>query len=905
VSLTPGTRLGDYEILSALGAGGMGEVYRAKDATLGRDVAIKVLPVSVADDAERLARFEREAKLLASLSHANIAQVYGLGQSDGAGAAPGDHRPRRFLVMELAPGDDLTLRLGRGPIPLDEALPMAIQAALALEAAHERGIVHRDLKPANIKVSAEGAVKVLDFGLAKALGPDAANGSSDAMNSPTLTAAAFAAGYGGPGTEMGVILGTAAYMSPEQARGREADKRADIWAFGVVFFEMLSGARLFQGETISDTLAAVLRQDVPWTRLPAATPKEIVRLLRRCLERDRKNRLHDIADARIVLEEVARGGAADDPAPAVPVSNGRSRWLLVAAVAAAMFALGLIGGRYTAPSAPAAAGTGMVRLVVPMPSGVIDATEPAVAPDGSFVVFVGRTRTRGQQLYRQRLDQSAPEAIPRTDGAAQPFVSANGRWIAFRKNNHLMKIAVDGGEPLDITAIAQSGPGAVWLADETILFGPSWLSALTAVSPDGGTTRSVSTLDTARGEIGHWYPNALPGGRHVLMTVWVKGAGVNDAEIAVLDLQTGRHTILLKGAEGRYLAPGFITFFRAGAYHAVRFEPATLTASGDPVRILDDAYGNTPEGDVLQAGLSAGGTFAYVSGPAIPTRELTWMSAGGQMDALPFSPRAYNGADVTRAGTRAAVAAQEAGRYVLRILDLNRGTDDALDLPGSNWSPTWHPDGDRLAFQSMRKGDFDVYWKDVTTSAAAEPLLVTDLDELPEAFLPDGQSLIVYQSGTDGQYLPKLMPLSPPGEPVTLVPFNAARATISRDGALMAFRSPRTGTMEIYVQPIVPGAVAERVSTAGGIAVAWSRDRDELYYLRPPEIVAVPYRLDGGRFRGGTERVWSRVDGDYSEAVFSIGPEGRLLVAYAKDRVPREIRVIVNWQQEIAGKLGK
>src|SRR5688572_4740130 len=361
MTLTPGTRIGTYEVLAKLGEGGMGEVYRARDTALGREVAIKVLPAAVAADPERLSRFEREAKLLASLSHANIAQVYGLEKTtpfDGAqGAVRGS---RTALVMELVPGDDLTARISRGAIPLADALPIAIQIAQALEAAHERGIVHRDLKPANIKVTDDGAVKVLDFGLAKALAPEGTGATADAMNSPTLTAQATAAG---------IILGTAAYMSPEQARGRDADKRADVWAFGVVLFEMLSGSRLFTGETISDTLAAVLRQDLPWSALPPDLPAEIRRLLRRTLERDRRNRLHDIADARIVLEEVARGGGRDVVATAAagPAPDSRRRLMAAAGVVAAL-ALGFSAGRWSTP-APVTVETSTIRLVIPMPPG--------------------------------------------------------------------------------------------------------------------------------------------------------------------------------------------------------------------------------------------------------------------------------------------------------------------------------------------------------------------------------------------------------------------------------------------------------------------------------------------------------------------------------------------------------
>ena len=888
MSLTAGSQLGSYEILGPLGAGGMGEVYRGRDTKLGREVALKILPASVANDPDRLARFEREAKLLASLSHANIAQIYGLEE-----AAAGDARPTRVLVMELAAGEDLTARIDRGPLPLDEAIAIGIQVTQALEAAHDRGIVHRDLKPANIKVSADGAVKVLDFGLAKAFTGSDDPSSDVAMNSPTLTAQATAAG---------VILGTAAYMSPEQARGREADKRADVWAFGVVLMEMLTGARLFHSETISDTLAAVLRQDISWTALPSGTPAEIRRLLRRCLERDRKNRLHDIADARIVLEEVARGVEGDAPAVVPAAKSGPARWVIGAAFAG-VFAVGLLGGRLVAPSTDVDAGADVVRLVVPAPRGVTNVSAPAVSPDGRFVVFVGQRGSADRQLYIQHIDESAPRAVARTDGAAEPFVSPDSRWIAFRRQHHLEKIAVAGGEPLTITDAEANTPGSAWLPNGTILYATSWLGPISAVSGDGGTGRALTTVDAANGEKGHWYPSALPDGRHALFTVWKTGAGLNDAEVALLDVTTGQHRILFKGAEARYLAPGFIVFFRAGAYHAIRFDPVALQVSGDAAPVLNDALGNSPAGDVLSTDLAAMGTLAYVSGPTLPPSRLTWISQGGRAEPLPFPERAYDETRVAPDGTRAAAGVLEAGRYVLRMLDFTRRTDDAFDLPGSNWNPTWHPDSKRLAFRSMRKGDFDAYWKDLTTTGEAEPLLVTDRDDTVQDFTPDGRSAIVVQSEPDGRYLPKLMPLSPPGELTTLSPWRVTAIRLSRDGALVAMVSPHTGTDEVYVQPLAGGAAAERVSTKGGRQAAWSRDGRDLLYLRPPDIMAVTVRNDGGRIHMVNERVWARVDGDVADNIFDVAPDGRVIVGLATEPVAREIRVVINWSREVARKL--
>jgi len=882
MTLRAGGRLGPYEIVSPLGQGGMGEVYRARDPRLGRDVALKVLPDLVARDKERLARFEREAKLLASLAHPNIAAVHALEEIDG----------RPVLVMELAPGEDLSVRVDRGPIPIDETLPIAIQIASAFEAAHEKGIVHRDLKPSNVKLGADGAVKVLDFGLAKAFGPETAE-SSSAMDSPTLTAQATAAG---------VILGTAAYMSPEQARGRTADKRADIWAFGVVLHEMLTGTRLFQGETISDTLAAVLRQEIDFSALPTGTPTELTRLLRRCLERDRRNRLHDLADARIVLQEIARGDGAASP-PAVVTRSLSAKWAVFALVALAALGAGAMLGRLSTGRSTAGPDTAPTFFTVSAPQGVTLVNRAAISADGSFVVFRGFTGTR-TDLYIQRLNEFTARRLDRTEGASGPFISPDGRWIGFHRNNALEKISTDGGDPLPLASSNPFGTGVLWARGDRLILQPSWVSGLAALEPGAGTPHGLTTADASRRERAHWFPRPLPGGQHVLFTIMNRASGVNDAAVAVLDLATGVPRVILENAfDACYLPPGYLLFLRAGSYHAIRFDIRTQTVAGDPIRVLDDARGILPDGEMSALTVSDTGTLAYVFGPRLPETRLTWVADGGKLEELPFPARVYTDLSLSKDGRMAAAGMIESGRYLLRMLNLDRGTDPVLDLPGSNWSASWHPDGRHLAIQSLRKGDYDLYIKDLASNEPPAEFLVTDFDDQLLAFVPpDGKSLIVSQSTEDGRYPVYLVGFPDRTKRKTLSEKTVDLVSPSPDGRWLAVVRAR-GRQEVYVRPLFKDGPEEPVSARGGQAVAWLPRTHELLYARPPEILAVAYREDDGRFVPLRERVFARVDGIDPDDIFDVGPDGRVLVSIpTTPPAPAQIRVIIGFDRELERK---
>ncbi len=615
--LDAGTRLGQYEVLAPLGSGGMGEVYRARDTKLGRDVALKVLPDAFTLDRERIARFKREAQVLASLNHPNIAAIYGVEDSTNVHA----------LVLELVEGQTLADRIAHGPVPLDEAIAIAGQIADALEAAHEQGVIHRDLKPANIALRPDGTVKVLDFGLAKAL--EAAPGSSDPSLSPTITTPAM--------TQMGVILGTAAYMSPEQARGRSVDHRADIWAFGVVLFEMLTGQRLHPGETVSDTLASVLKTEPSWNALPPATPSSLRRVLRSCLEKDPRRRLQAIGDRRLLVDD-----------PVQPTAMSGSPGVIIAAVAvAAVLAVALLTLSVVHFREPVAVATSLpvARVAIALPSESEVAREiPALAlsPDGTKLTYVATQGTAAPQLFLRALDGTAAKAIAGTEGAYSPFFSPDGQWIGFFAQGKLKKVPPAGGAA-QVLCDAPSGVGGNWAVDDTIYFVPFNTAGVWRVAASGGTPEEVTKLDRSKGEVGHRWPQALPGGKGLIFTVWV-GPGWDEKSLQLHVLATGERRVLSQGASsGRYVASGHLVYNRDGAQNlmALPFDLARLQVTGGPaVALAEQVWEGGAEG--AQFAVSDAGTMAYVpSHPRRYERRLVWVDRQGRVEPLLASPRPY------------------------------------------------------------------------------------------------------------------------------------------------------------------------------------------------------------------------------------------------------------------------
>jgi serine/threonine-protein kinase len=880
MSLPPGTRLGAYEIVSVLGAGGMGEVYRARDARLGRDVAIKVMPDLFVRDAERLARFEREARTLASLNHPNIAAIYGMERVESVSPSGESGSDGQALIMELVDGEDLAAVLARGAVPLADALPIARQIAQALEAAHDLGIVHRDLKPANIKVRPDGTVKVLDFGLAKAMDPAGA-ASGSLANSPTLTS---------PATELGMILGTAAYMSPEQARGKAVDRRSDVWAFGVVLYEMLTGRRAFRGHEVSDVLASVLKDTLPFDVLPADTPPSIRRLLRRCLEKDRAERLDSMAAARLDIAD-SLSSKADAPAPETLVSSRtRRRTLVGATLILAGLALGIAAGWTMFRSTPAPASR-TIRFSVPLPDGV-PTTAVAITSAGDTIVY------QADRLYVRGLGDAEARPLPGTDGGRNLFVSHDGKWAGFYVDGTIRKVGLAGGDPLTIADAAELTPGAGWGVGNSVIFSGGWNGPLLSVSAEGGgKPTAISTVDATNGELGHWWPEVLPGDKTVLFTTWMRGAGINDSRIAALDLATGTHRVLMPGAAGKYVSSGHLLYFHAGAFHVVPFDPATLRATGEPRTVLPDIQPLAPNGSPAKPVSVSRDVLAYLAGPLYPERQLAWVTPGGVVEPLGFPSRQFETVDLSRDGRRVAVSRVEGGTYGLWLYDIARQTEERVETPGSNFGPRWSPAGNFVTFTGMRNGHFDVLTLGLT-DGAVRPLIAEPYDQTPEAVSSDGTRMVLREYLEDGSSMLAIADVDRPNERKRL-PWSAgsvSRVELSPDDKWMAVDTGASGRPEIIVYSFPAGAAPVRVSPRGGSDPQWSPSGSKLFYRRGEELVAVTYTTIGGRFSVVREDTVLRLSGF---SLVGIAPDGRFLIAKELPGQTSRLQVVVNWIGEL------
>jgi hypothetical protein len=836
-----GTTLSHFRITDRLGEGGMGEVYRGEDTRLGRSVAVKVLPGTFVADPERLARFEREARLLASLSHPNIAAIHDVGQDGGT----------HFLVMELAPGETLAARLARGPMPLDEALAVAAQVSDAVAAAHEQGIVHRDLKPGNVMVTADGAVKVLDFGLAKAVAPETLSGSGpDLSQSPTLAH---------PGTLAGVLLGTAAYMSPEQAKGRTVDRRTDVWAFGCVLFEMLSGRPAFAGEAVAETLAAVLRAEPEWSLLPAGTPGGVVSVLRRCLEKDPRRRLHDVSDARLLLEEARTEGPAGAPtSAAAPL---RRPWREALAWTLAALAVAMAGVFAWRSALPSGAGEPLTRLSMTLPAPQVlaftDVPILALSPDGRTLAFSAIDTASGQTMvYVRPFDQVEARPVAGTEDGTSPFFSPDGASLAFFAEGRLKKVPVAGG-PTVALADAPSPRGGVWAPDGSIVYSPEYTSGLWRIPAAGGVGEPLVALEGEKGERTFRWPGLVAGGRAILYTVGDLDSPNNydHARIEAYALESGERRVLVDGANmARFAPPDRLVYCLAGILYSVSFDPARLEIRGEPTPVVEGVAGDPSSGAYYFA-LAGDGTLAFVPGAAGQRESfLTLLDRQGKASRLPLSPRGFLQPRFSPDGKRLAftVGSGTVGAdgdvwvYALDSQSLSR-----LTFGGRSNYPAWSPDGRELSYSDLR--DEVVLTKPADGSGAArQETPPSSLPTLPEAWSSDGRTLAFMRLGPSTDVY-----LVTEGEEARLFEKDAACVSFSPDGRFIAYASPAAGRSSVFVRP-VSGEGKWQVSPDAGGYPWWSRDGRTLYYIDigAPErpLVAVDV-TPGETFHAGPPRV--------------------------------------------------
>ena len=872
MSLSPGTKLAHYEILEPIGKGGMGEVYRARDGKLGRDVAIKVLPEEFAKDEERLRRFQREAKVLASLNHPNIASIYGLEQSEST----------HYLVLELVPGETLAERISRGPIPLEEALDIATQMAEALEEAHEQGIVHRDLKPANVKQTEDGKIKVLDFGLAKVFQEETPD--ADSSMSPTLTRDA---------TRVGVILGTAAYMSPEQAKGKKVDKRTDIFAFGAVLYEMLTGKRAFVGGDVSDTLAAVLRAEPDLDQLPAVTPANVRRLLRRSLRKNPRERLADIRDARLEIDEEEVQSQSEVTGAGI----SRRPWGF------AFFGL-LLGAIVTFTFVPPGSAPAplVTRYTLEPLSPLGDPGPPAWSPDGTLLVYPASVNGVTQLASWVRAENEH-SPLRGTAGAAYPFFSPDGEWIAFFADGSLKKVPVTGG-PSQTLCPAGDRYGGSWGSDDTIVFASRSAPGLMRVSADGGEPQAITSPS---GELRHTWPQWLPGGDAVLFTV-TQGGPVSDKEVAIVSLESGKTEILLEGTYARFAPSGHLIFGRDASLWAVSFDADGLRVTGTPTPVIEGVQVNAG-GGLAFFDLASDGALVYWTGTTSESFLARIDRQGeitdfGELDHGPrFGElRSFRSPRFSPEGSRIAVVLEED----VWTLDTARGIFNRLTVSGGVRQPVWTPDGSRVTYIGQ---DNSIY--SMRADASGDPEELVGVAEGGFFFLgtwaPDGETLTLFDAAPPSQMYALHKGGSIEAIRSSPTPFNERFPEISPDGRWLVYASDETGEFEIYLQPYPGPGERIRVSLDGGRQPSWARDGREIFFFsRAHELMGASFDRSTSSLSLGTPQVIldeipfvlsdSPVRREYDPA-----PDGESFVMALSPAAEgtSELHVVLNWLSEL------
>ena len=891
MALTAGTRLGLYEITAQIGSGGMGEVYRARDTKLDRDVAIKVLPDDVAANPDRLARFEREAKTLAALNHPNIAIIHGFEEVHGIQA----------LVMELVEGPTLADRIAQGPLPLDQALPIAHQIAEALEAAHERGVVHRDLKPANIKLTPADDVKVLDFGLAKSVQQP----TPVSPDGPTLAT---------PGgvTDIGLVVGTAAYMSPEQSRGWPVDSRTDIWAFGCVLFEMLTGQRPFAAANVSDTIAALLRSEPEWTALPATTPRSVKKVLRRCLEKDPRQRLRHIGDAVFDLDEAFEHAAQETARDARPWSRHRAVMLVMALSALALgVTASSIWQRWRVPQESVRSA---LRLDVDL-GGDVSLSPPAananrvvISPDGGRLVYISSVDGISN-LFTRRLDQLAATRLPSPEGAAahSPFFSPDGTWIGFFAGNRLYRMSMDGGAPSPI-ADARNVVGASWSEDGSIVYGQAFVSGLLRIAPEGGVPSPLTKLEG--GELVHGFPQVLPGGKAVLFSSYSTAIDLAHASVEIVTIADGRRRTLKRGAtSGRYLESGHLMYAIQDTLFAIPFDLDTLETYGSAAAVVEQVA-HQPLTNIAQFDASRNGTFVYrrsSSDHEIPNT-IHWMDASGRTTPLLTKPSLYFSPRLSPDSKRLLLIVEAGTQQDAWVYETDRDTMTRLTFGGVMYSsPSWSPDGRYVVFGLRGQG---IFW--TRSDGGGQPQALTKSGgtiQLPASFSADGKWLAYTQgtgTGPAGTHI-WIVPIAEEGgqlragspEAFHHTQFAEDKPAFSPDGRWLAYESTESGRSEIDVRPFHRGGSRGdgkwRVSSEGGSDPVWSHDGRDLLYRNGDRIMAVRYTTDGDSFVAEKARVWlAKLDGAGASG-WDLSRDGTRLAVTTTERTqtPRRDHTVV------------
>jgi Tol biopolymer transport system component len=890
MSLLAGARLGPYEITAAIGAGGMGEVYRARDTRLDRTVAIKILPSQLAGDPQFRDRFDREARTISQLTHANICTLYDVGE---AGDGPPGHATH-FLVMEYLEGETLSVRLARGRLPVSDALRIASEIASALDQAHRHGIVHRDLKPGNAMLT-KGGAKLLDFGLAK----EQPGGAVDVLATGAPTAAASL-------TAQGTILGTVQYMAPEQIEGREADARTDIFALGVVLYEMLTGRPPFEGNSPASLLGAILKDDPPplSNALPV-TPPVLDHLVRRCLAKDSDERWQTAADLHRELKWVAESlTIASARGEVVPRRVGfwRRPTPLSVSIAAAVL-LGLLGATVASvwKRGAAAVSSRVSRLTILLPPGQqLDRGFPpvAISPSGMHVAYVGIGDGR-QQLYLRAINEQEIRPLAGTDWATSPFFSPDGQWVGFFSQGKLKKVSVSAG--IIQTMCDAGGSGGSWAPDEFIYFAPGPNSGLFKVSASGGTPIEVTRLERARGEISHRWPEVLPGGKAVLFTMWT-GPGQDEKHVAAQRLDTGQRVTVIEGGQtGHYVASGHLVYARADELFAVRFNPDSLQTTGQAVRLADSVLvGN--QGAHFAA--SETGDLVLVPGdPRRLDRRLVWVTRNGGVEPVSAPVRPYAGTvAISPDGRFAAVDVLEESINIW-VYDFSRATlTPLIKGSGSSQVPRWTPDGTRIVYRGTRRGFRNLWWAAVSQPAAEERLTDGASAGTPSSWSKDGKRLF-YQSDADIWMLPVADERKP--RPIVQSPADEGHPRLSPDSRWLAYTSNVSGRTEVFVQPFPGPGPRVQISTDFGIEPIWSPDGRELFYMGGDTKLMAVNITTTPTFKAGMPRVL--VEGRYMynsnhAAGYDVSPDGRRFLRVQPlhpDPLPNQINVVLNWLEEL------